>query len=115
MRKFEYASPTTKQQAVALLGSSFAEAEVLAGGTDLLSLMKDDVVHPKRLVNIKGLEELGGIRFDPQHGLRVGALVTLVEFSENPLARQHFPMLAASAGDAASPQIRNLATVGGNM
>jgi xanthine dehydrogenase YagS FAD-binding subunit len=115
MRAFQYASPKQQRQAVGLLSTQWGDAEVLAGGTDLLSLMKDDVVHPKRVVNIKGLEELRGIRFDPQHGLRVGALVTLVELSENPLARQHFPMLAATAGDAASPQIRNLATLGGNM
>jgi xanthine dehydrogenase YagS FAD-binding subunit len=115
MRAFQYASPKQQRQAVGLLGTQWDDAEVLAGGTDLLSLMKDDVVHPKRLVNIKELEELRGVRFDPQHGLRVGALVTLIELSENPLARQHFPMLAATAGDAASPQIRNLATLGGNM
>src|ERR1700741_2315278 len=62
MRAFEYANPTTKEQAVGLLGSSWADAEVLAGGTDLLSLMKDDIVHPKRLVNIKGIPELRAIK-----------------------------------------------------
>ena len=58
MQKFEYASPTTKEQAVALLGKSWGETEVLAGGTDLLSLMKDFIVTPKRLINIKGVAEL---------------------------------------------------------
>ena len=53
MQPFEYASPTTNEQAVGLLGTAWGQAEVLAGGTDLLALMKDDVIHPKRLVNIK--------------------------------------------------------------
>jgi CO/xanthine dehydrogenase FAD-binding subunit len=50
MRAFEYASPTTKEQAVELLGRNFRKAEILAGGTDLLSLMKDEIVAPKTLV-----------------------------------------------------------------
>ena len=66
MRAFEYASPTTKEQAVGLLGASWAQAEVLAGGTDLLGLMKDDVVHPKRLVNIKQIKEMNGVTAGPQ-------------------------------------------------
>src|SRR6266705_4146909 len=70
MRAFEYASPKAKEQAVRLLGASWGESEILAGGTDLLALMKDDVVLPKRLVNIKDLADLRGIRFTPQNGLR---------------------------------------------
>ena len=62
MRAFEYASPMTKEQAVALLADKWGEIEILAGGTDLLSLMKDDVSRPRRLVNIKGIKELQGIR-----------------------------------------------------
>ena len=76
MRAFEYASPATKEQAVALLGASWEQAEVLAGGTDLLALMKEDVVHPKRLVNIKQIKEMSGITVEPK-GLRIGALTTL--------------------------------------
>ncbi|HYV04477.1 MAG TPA: FAD binding domain-containing protein, partial [Blastocatellia bacterium] len=64
MRAFEYASPATKEQAVSLLGNTWADADILAGGTDLLALMKDDVVKPKRLVNIKDIEELRGITVD---------------------------------------------------
>lgn len=115
MRAFEYASPKQKQQAVGLLGSQWNDAEVLAGGSDLLSLMKDDIVHPKRLVNVKEMEELHGVSFTPSRGLRIGALTTLVELSQNRNARQHYPMLADAAGDAASPQIRNVATIAGNM
>jgi len=115
MRAFEYTSPKQKQQAVGLLGQQWNDAEVLAGGSDLLGLMKDDIVHPKRLVNVKDLQDLRGINYAPQSGLRIGALMTLIEISEHPQVLQHYPMLAHAAGDAASPQIRNVATVGGNM
>ena len=62
MRAFEYASAKSVQQAVSLLGPSWGDAEVLAGGSDLLALMKDEVVHPKRLVSIKEISELHSIR-----------------------------------------------------
>ena len=114
MRAFEYTSPKQKQQAVGLLGQSWNDAEVLAGGSDLLGLMKDDIVHPKRLVNVKDLQELHGITFSG-NGLRIGALATLVEISEDAQVKEHYLMLARAAGDAASPQIRNVATIGGNM
>ena len=115
MRAFEYTSPKQKQQAVGLLGQKWEDAEVLAGGSDLLALMKDDIVHPKRLVNVKELQELRGTSFTPSRGLRIGALTTLIEISEDAQVKEHYPMLAHAAGEAASPQIRNLATLGGNM
>src|SRR5271170_5558592 len=114
MRAFEYASPTTKEQAVGLLGTTWGQAEVLAGGTDLLALMKDDVVHPKRLVNIKQIKEMSGVRQTPQ-GLRIGALTTLSEVADNVNVVKDYPALAEALNDAASPQIRNMATIGGNL
>src|SRR5258708_8777882 len=115
MRPFEFASPQKVNQVSALLGQSWGEVEVLAGGTDLLSLMKDEITTPKRLVNIKGIADLHGIT--PMHtpGLRIGALTTLAEISENPELQRLYPALATAAGDAASPQIRNLATIGGDL
>jgi len=114
MRPFEYASPTTKEQAVGLLGTSWGQAEVLAGGTDLLALMKDDVVHPKRLVNIKDIAELRGITSSAK-GLRIGALTTLGDLADHADVIQNYPALADAVNEAASPQIRNLATLGGNL
>jgi xanthine dehydrogenase YagS FAD-binding subunit len=114
MRSFEYASPTTKEQAVALLGATWGQAEVLAGGTDLLALMKDDVVHPKRLVNIKQIKEMNGVNATSQ-GLRIGALTTLGELADNVNLIKDYPALAEAINDAASPQIRNMATLGGNL
>ena len=114
MRAFEYASPTTKEQAVGLLGASWGQAEVLAGGTDLLSLMKDDVVHPRRVVNIKQIKEMNGVAPGPK-GLRIGALTTLGELADNVNVVKDYPALAEAINDAASPQIRNMATLGGNI
>jgi xanthine dehydrogenase YagS FAD-binding subunit len=114
MRGFEYASPTTKEQAVGLLGNTWADADVLAGGTDLLALMKDDVVSPKRLVNIKDINELHGITMSAK-GLRIGALVTIQELADNAQVRASFPAVAMTASEIAGPQIRNMGTVGGNL
>jgi xanthine dehydrogenase YagS FAD-binding subunit len=115
MRAFEYASATSMEQAVSLLGSSWDDAAPLAGGTDLLSLMKDDVFTPKRLVNIKEIGALRGITFNPKQGLRIGALATIQELADNARVRQAYPVLAKTADEIAGPQIRNMATIGGNL
>jgi xanthine dehydrogenase YagS FAD-binding subunit len=114
MRAFEYASPNSKEQVAALLGASWEQGAILAGGTDLLALMKDDVVTPKRLVNVKGIDALRGTSYQPGNGLRIGALTTIAELAESKDLVQ-YPMLLEAVTEAASPQIRNLATIGGNM
>ena len=114
MQAFEYASPNSKEQVAALLGTSWEQGAILAGGTDLLALMKDDVVTPKRLVNVKGIEALRGTSYQPGNGLRIGALTTLAELIESKDLAQ-YPMLLEAVNEAASPQIRNLATIGGNI
>lgn len=114
MRPFEYVSPTTKAQAVSLLGASWGNTDILAGGTDLLALMKDDVVSPKRLVNIKNIKDLRGISSSAQ-GLRVGALTTLGDLADEAGIKKNYPALAEAAIEAASPQIRNMATLAGNL
>jgi xanthine dehydrogenase YagS FAD-binding subunit len=116
MRPFEYVSPTETEQVASLLGSSWGEVEILAGGTDLLSLMKDEITAPKRLVNIKSIGKLRGVKpTDYVAGTHVGALTTLAELAANPILQSQYSVLAKAAGDAASPQIRNLATIGGNL
>src|SRR3954471_6660540 len=82
MNSFEYANPGTLQEALALLGAKWGQADVLAGGSDLLSLMKDHLHEPKRVVNIKNIKELEGIA-KTSDGLRIGALVTLDELAKN--------------------------------
>ena len=112
MRAFEYASATTPAQALKLLTPGSAP---LAGGSDLLALMKDEVETPKRLVNLKDLRDLQGIRWDPKAGLRIGALVTIDEAASDPSLKFDYSALAEAFGRVAGPQIRNVATVGGNL
>jgi len=114
MRPFDYVSPTATKQVPDLLGKSWGEVEVLAGGSDLLSLMKDEVTTPKRLVNIKHVTELHGVAIAKDQ-LTIGTLTTLAEIAADKTVQLLYPTLAAAAGDAASPQIRNVATLGGNL
>jgi xanthine dehydrogenase YagS FAD-binding subunit len=114
MRAFDYVSPTSTRQAANLLSSTWGNTEILAGGTDLLALMKVDVVTPKRLVNIKEIADLRGVKSDSS-GLRIGSLTTLAEVAEDASVRGKFPAFAEAVHEAASPQIRNMATIGGNL
>ncbi len=115
MNAFEYASPTTKEQVVKLLGGTWADAEVLAGGTDLLSLMKDHIVEPKRLVNIKEIKELRGISFTSKSGLRLGSTVTMQEILDHPVLKREYRGIVQAAAGITSPQIRSMGTVGGDL
>jgi xanthine dehydrogenase YagS FAD-binding subunit len=114
MQNFEYANPKTIQEATALLGGSWSDANVLAGGTDLISLMKEELATPKRVVNIKGIKELSGIQ-KGGGGLRIGAVVTFDELVENAAVRAEYPSLVEAAHGVSSPQIRNMGTVGGDL
>ena len=114
MEKFAYANPATEKDAFALLGTSWGDTAVLAGGTDLITSMKELVVTPKTVVNIKGIKSLGGIT-SGKNGMRIGATVTLDELAESPLIRKSFPSLTEAAMGVTSPQIRNVGTVGGDL
>lgn len=114
MEAFEYASPTTLKEAVGLLGSDRKEAEVLAGGTDLITLMKDYVVSPKRVVNLKNIKELGGVH-KAGSNVRLGATVTSDELASNAIIRAEFPSLVMAANGITSPQLRNMGTIGGDL
>jgi xanthine dehydrogenase YagS FAD-binding subunit len=114
MQAFEYVSPTTVQEAVSLLGSSWNDAQVLAGGTDLISLMKEYLATPKRVVNIKGIKELAGIS-KTGAGLRIGAIATVDELMNNAAVRTEYPSLMQAARGISSPQIRNMGTVAGDL
>src|SRR5439155_11490026 len=87
----------------------------IAVGQDLLTTMKDYLTRPARLVSLKTVRGLDRIEGDARSGLRIGALVTLAQLEENPIVRRGFPGLAEAAHSIATPQIRNLGTVGGNL
>jgi len=114
MQTFEYANPASLKEATGLLAAAWGEADVLAGGTDLITLMKDSLHTPKRVVNIKSIHELGGI-VRTAAGLRIGATVTMDELAHSAEVRAAYPALADAAAGIPSPQIRHMGTVGGDL
>ncbi len=120
MKAFEWVSASTIQEAVRQLQSKRPvenrdEApHPIAGGQDLLTAMKDYVVRPSRVVNLKSVPGLDRIQVDAT-GLRIGALVTLAQLEQHPEVKRQFPGLGEAASSVATPQIRNLGTVGGNL
>jgi xanthine dehydrogenase YagS FAD-binding subunit len=114
MQAFEYANPTSLHEALGMLSSSWGQADVLAGGTDQLSLMKEYLHTPKRVVNIKNIKELDGIQ-KTASGLRIGALVTMDELAKNAEVKAGYKSLADAAEGIPSPQIRHMGTVGGDL
>jgi xanthine dehydrogenase YagS FAD-binding subunit len=114
MQNFEYANPATLQEAVALLAPRWGQTDILAGGTDLISLMKEYVHTPKRVVNIKSVKELEGIR-KTDGGLRIGALATMEEVAASTDVKAGWRSIAQAAAGVTSPQIRNMGTAGGDL
>ena len=115
MRAFEYVKPATVADAVGELGRSWADAKILAGGIDLLGELKEGIIAPQRIVNIKGISGLRYIQFSEKEGLRLGALVTLEEIETHQVIRQRYTALAEAAHSVGTPQIRNVGTIGGNL
>jgi xanthine dehydrogenase YagS FAD-binding subunit len=115
MKPFEYARPESMPEAFALLEQDMGSTRVLAGGTDLLTLMKAGIAAPERLVDIKRLHGLSrNIELTPD-GMVLGALIPLAAIETNVSIQQHYPLLAEAAAVAATPQLRNMATLGGNL
>ncbi|MGZ8845909.1 MAG: FAD binding domain-containing protein [Pyrinomonadaceae bacterium] len=121
MKAFEWMSPNTVAEAISALKSAPAPkdaddaARPIAGGQDLLTTMKDYITRPSRVVNLKSIRGLDKIVVDGKGGLHIGALVTLAQLEEHPAVRRNFPGLSEAAHSVATPQIRNLGTVGGNL
>lgn len=118
MRPFAYSAATSLLAAAATLARD-PQARVIAGGTTLLDLMKLDVERPRRLIDLNGLAErepeLAAVTVLPDGGVRVGALVRNSDLAHHPLVEARFPVLAEALLAGASPQLRNMATVGGNL
>lgn len=111
MQPFEYTRPTDLSEALAAGGD---DARYLAGGTNLVDLMKGGVEAPRRVVDINRLP-LAAIEPLPDGGLRIGALVRNADCAADPAVRSRYPLLAQALLSGASPQLRNMATVGGNL
>jgi xanthine dehydrogenase YagS FAD-binding subunit len=122
MRPFEFTRASEADAAIEAYGSAVkaqtgavnSASQYLAGGTTLLDLMKLDVMRPSRLVDINGMADMAGIEAGPE-GLRLGAMAHMSDVADDASVRRHFPMVAQALQLAASPQLRNMATLGGNV
>jgi xanthine dehydrogenase YagS FAD-binding subunit len=114
MDNFSYSRPATLREATAQLGQERGRIALLAGGTDLLGELKDNTAAPERLVHIRHLKELQGI-LSGGDALTIGASTLLVDIAESPAVRQQAPLLAMAVEKVGTPQIRNMATIGGNL
>jgi carbon-monoxide dehydrogenase medium subunit len=112
MKRFDYIRPGDMEDAIAALQAN-DEPYLLAGGTDLLIGMKTRAVQPKCLIDLKGIPDLDGIEYDD--GFKLGALTTVRDVEVSPLIREKIPALSEAAGTLGSIQIRNRATIGGNL
>src|SRR5438477_8901437 len=118
MQAFEHASPQTVAAAVKLLDSEWGKTAVIAGGTDLISLLKDlsdRTATPTRLVSLKQIKELEGIEFSPANGLRIGSMVTAQQLMDHPGVKRNYPALVTAAEGIRSQQLRAMGTIGGDL
>jgi len=113
VKAFAYVDAANETEAIAALGTQRGRVLPIAGGMDLVGLMKDYVAQPDRLVNVKKLDRT--MAAAPDGGLRIGAAVTLIELIEHADARRLYPALVESAAEVGTPQIRHVGTVGGNI
>ncbi len=125
--KFEYRAARAVAEALEWLGASDggdgadaekdpeARAMLMAGGTDVLPNMKHKIFTPTVVVGLRGVRELRGIAYDAEHGLRLGAGVTLAEIAASPIVRDRFAALAEAAAAVSTPQLRQMGTIGGNL
>ncbi|MDE3228380.1 MAG: FAD binding domain-containing protein [Chloroflexota bacterium] len=114
MRAFDHSAVQSADEAVAALRGQ-AGASLIAGGADLLSLMKADIVAPAHLIDLKPARDLRGIVVGADGAVRLGALTTLAEIERDEALAERMPILRAAMRDAATPQLRNMATLGGNL
>lgn len=113
--KFEFLSPKSIKEAISLLAKYGPEAKLIAGGTDLLSEMRWGERRPQYVIGLSQIPGLDEIQFDKRTGLRMGAACTIGEIERSKVIEAHYPLLAQAASVLGSTEIRNRATVGGNL
>ena len=116
MKAFRHVNAISVDDAISLLRSSEGNANLIAGGTDLLGVLKDEILpdYPEAVINIKTIPGLDGVKQNKK-GLKIGALTKLADVVAHPLVRKNCPILAKAAEAVATPEIRNMATIGGNL
>ncbi len=112
---FRYLAPKNLAEATRMIGDAGPAGMLVSGGTDLFPNMKRLQFDPRILVGVRRLPELLGVSGDPQRGMRIGAATPLHQISLHPAIRARYPALATAAGSVATPQIRRMGTIGGNL
>jgi len=114
MKDFQWTEPQTVEQALAWLAKANGKAVLMAGGTDLFTEIKEGVVEPDLVIDLRPIPGLASIQKDKE-GVRIGALATVASIAADPMIKQEFPGLSEAAGSLATPQLRNIGTLGGNL
>lgn len=115
LHSFSYAAPSDRKALLALLKKEGSRAKLLAGGTDVLVDIRYGKLKPALVIDLKKVEDLKQISFSPKDGLAIGAAVTCAELIQNPIITGKFPLIADAASRIGSPQLRNRATIAGNL
>ncbi len=115
LNKFEFLSPSSLHEATKFLSSSNGNTKILAGGTDVIVGMKQGIVQPQNILWLGKINELEQITFSREGGMKIGAMCTLSEIEKNENVQKYFPSVIDAVKSIASPQIRNRATIGGNL
>jgi len=112
---FEYFAPKTVKEALSLLSKYKEEAKMIAGGQSMLVVMRQRLLTPEYVIDIKGLTTLEYIKYDDKQGLRIGALTIHRDIEKSPVIQKHFGVLSEMEGNLATIQTRNWGTIGGNL
>jgi len=115
MENFEYLEPRTLKEAIGLLVKHKKTVKLLAGGTDLIIEMKEGLIKPQWLINLKKIKGLNKINFSRKGGLTIGTLVTWTTILSSNVIREDYPILREAASVIGCSQIRNIGTIGGNI
>jgi len=115
MQTFKYVQPKSVRYAAGISEKEGDVAVLFAGGTDVLGLIKNDIISPSEVINLKSIPGLNKIEYTDGAGLKIGALTTISEIAEHPVIMKEFTVLSEAAKEVASPQLRNVGTIGGNV
>jgi CO/xanthine dehydrogenase FAD-binding subunit len=115
MKDFEYMAPKTVKEALSLLSQYQKETKIIAGGQSMLVVMRQGLLAPEYVIDIKALSELDYIKYDEREGLRIGALTTHRDIEKSPVVMKHFRVLSEMERNLATIQTRNWGTIGGNL
>jgi 4-hydroxybenzoyl-CoA reductase subunit beta len=113
--QFRLLRPRAVEEAIAYLAKHAGNVRVLAGGTDLIPSMRQKLFEPEFVLDLRGIAELRGVRPQASGAVEIGALTTLSAIEKSAYLRQHYPVLTEAAATVASPVLRNMGTVGGNI